>query len=193
MSKLAFASPHFDEPACPNCGSTETSSRMESQVFEYGAGTDAAMLTASVPQITCATCGFVFTDFRAEEARHDAVCLHVGVLSPRQIRAIRSSYEMGQSEFADLTGIGRASMGRWESGQLIQNRSTDNLLFLLSFPENLNKLRRRAGAKEERKSGHVKSEAGKFRVLTSQDVEILQIEADCFDPFAVYPEGLACT
>jgi transcriptional regulator with XRE-family HTH domain len=105
------------------------------------------------------------------------------------------SYDMGQSEFAELAGIGRASLSRWESGQHIQNRSSDNLLFLLSFRENMTKLRRRAAAQAEpgNAAAHQLSDPKRrFRQLNNADLEILKIEADCFDPFPAHLEAAQC-
>lgn len=183
----------LSEPSCPNCGSEKTASTLEQESFNYGSGVEHASLTVVVPVIQCSSCGFSFTDHRAEDAKHEVVCRHLQVLSPREIRAIRTSYDLGQSEFADLAGIGRASLARWEGGQLIQNHSSNNLLFLLSFPENLNKLRKRAQAlKAQTSAAPSWANKSKFRQLKNEDVKILKIEADCFDPFCAFEEGATC-
>jgi len=185
----------FAEPSCPNCGSEKTTSSLEQESFDYGSGSEHVALTAIVPIVQCSSCGFNFTDDRAEDARHEAVCRHLEVLNPKEIRAIRMSYDMGQSEFADLARIGRASLARWESGQLIQNHSSDNLLFLLSFPENVVKLRKRTRALKVQKGSEppLGLNKSKFRQLKTEDVAILKIEADCFDPFCAFEEGATCT
>jgi DNA-binding transcriptional regulator YiaG len=91
--------------------------------------------------MTCNQCGFQFTDEVAEEARHEAVCRHLGVMTPKEIKEIRKSYGMSRAEFSHLTRIGEASLARWENGLLIQSPAYDQLLYLLTFPENLERLK----------------------------------------------------
>jgi DNA-binding transcriptional regulator YiaG len=129
---------------CPSCGSESVRTRIESQRFIYGEGASAAELTALVPVRQCLDCEFEFTDGEAEDARHEAVCRHLGVFTPREIVAVRKRYQMSRTEFAELTRLGEASLGRWESGQLIQNPGNDQLLYLLTVPSNIEMLRQRA-------------------------------------------------
>jgi len=65
------------------------------------------------------------------------------VITARQIRALRESYKLSRREFGALTRIGEASLARWESGEIIQSFGYDQFLYLLSFPENLQRLRER--------------------------------------------------
>ena len=69
-----------------------------------------------------------------ERLRHEAVCRHLGVLSPAEISGLRKGFGMSRAAFAELTGLGEASLGRWESGAVIQNRANDRYLRLLSLP-----------------------------------------------------------
>ena len=69
-----------------------------------------------------------------------AVCQHLGVLSPVEVRGIRKRYEMNRSEFAQVTGLGEATLNRWENGTLVQNRANDRYLRLLAIPEVMNRL-----------------------------------------------------
>jgi hypothetical protein len=62
-------------------------------------------------------------------------------LNPKEIRTIRG--DLSQVKFAELTRLGVATIGRWERGELIQNGANDQLLFLLTFPENFKRLRHR--------------------------------------------------
>jgi transcriptional regulator with XRE-family HTH domain len=64
-------------------------------------------------------------------------------LTPAEITAIRERYHLSRAEFARLTRIGEASLARWEGGLIIQNGSIDQLLYLLTFSENLDRLRHR--------------------------------------------------
>src|SRR5262245_60188654 len=70
---------------CPRCGNNSAAIRMKRDTFLYGTGESAAELSVLVPVHTCSVCGFEYTDAVAEEARHEAVCQHLGLLAPRQI------------------------------------------------------------------------------------------------------------
>jgi len=107
-------------------------------------------LSADVPIRSCVSCGFSYTDDEGQKARHDAVCRHLEVMTPREIEGIRKNYGLTRHEFAKLTQIGEASLARWENGLLIQNPGNDQFLYLLNFPDNLDRLRTRT-------RGHVQS------------------------------------
>jgi DNA-binding transcriptional regulator YiaG len=128
---------------CPNCGSRSIATRNVVDRFTYGTGADAVQLEAEVPFLRCAECSFEYTDAEAEDRRHEAVCRHLNVLVPEEIRELRDSYDMTRAEFAQATRIGEASLGRWETGQLIQNPANDNYLYLLNFRDNWERLKAR--------------------------------------------------
>ena len=79
---------------CPQCGSPEVTSFLHRQVFKYGSGDAAADLGVEVPLHRCGSCGFEYFDEVAERLRHEAVCRHLGVLAPAQVRAVREGYAM---------------------------------------------------------------------------------------------------
>jgi DNA-binding transcriptional regulator YiaG len=128
---------------CPNCGSQSVATRKVVDRFTYGTGADAVQLEAEVPFHRCAECAFEYTDAEAEDRHHEAVCRHLNVLFPEEIRELRDSYDMTRAEFAQATRIGEASLGRWETGQLIQNPANDNYLYLLNFRDNWERLKAR--------------------------------------------------
>ncbi len=97
-----------------------------------------------VPLRTCTSCGFEFLDEVAEDLKHDATCHHLGLLTPSEIRAIRKQYGLKRHEFAAVTGLGEATIGRWESGAIYQSSANDNFLRLLRDPRNMLELQRRA-------------------------------------------------
>ncbi len=119
--------------------------RFDEETFEYGGREKPFSVTARIPSLRCTACGFRFYNDAAEQARHEAACRHLGVMTPDEIRALRKRYGSTQEAFAALTGLGVASLGRWERGQGIQNEASDVLLHLLTFPENVERLRRRQG------------------------------------------------
>jgi hypothetical protein len=107
---------------CLDCESRNVKERLVEQQFQYGVGETSVLLKAIVPVVSCADCGYEFFDERGEQSRHAAVCRHLGVY---------------------LTGFGIASWQRWESGVTPPNTSSDRLLYLLQFPENVHRLRDR--------------------------------------------------
>jgi DNA-binding transcriptional regulator YiaG len=165
---------------CPACGSTSVTERWQTESFPYGDGDMPAVLDATVPVSHCRSCQFEFTDERAEHIRHAAVCRHLELLSPDEVLAIRERYQMSQQEFAAMCRIGRASLARCEAGSLFQNASNDSLLFLLSFPENVERL---IGRREVMNTT-VRARSYRFRAIAEQDTAVLRREASTFSLYA---------
>lgn len=130
---------------CPDCGHTPIRTETIPHKFAYGVGPDATELECILPVRICDGCGAEFVDEEGEEIRHDAVCRHLGLLTPREIQSLRERYG-SQAVFASLTGIGEASLSRWESGASLQSRAFDNYLRLLQRPENILFLMSRSGS-----------------------------------------------
>jgi putative zinc finger/helix-turn-helix YgiT family protein len=129
---------------CPSCGRTAIDTEEIERRFPYGAGDQAVQLSAVVPLRRCRDCGFEFLDAEAEEKQAEAVCRHLGVMTSSEVRAIRrKAGALSRTEFARITRLGEATIGRWERGELIQNAANDQLLYLLTFPENVTRLRNR--------------------------------------------------
>ena len=135
---------------CPSCDGHQVKTTIQEQRFSYGKGDDAVELKAHVPVHHCADCDIDFTDGFAETLRHAAICAHLGIMTPDEVSAVRKAYGLSRADFAKITKIGEASLARWETGALIQNGALDQLLFLLTFPENFARLRRRADETESR-------------------------------------------
>lgn len=127
---------------CPDCGSANVRERVVEQKFQYGRSEDQVTLSATLPVFECQECGYQYFDERGEAARHDAVCRHLGVHTPEEIRKMREISGLTRAELCELAGFGSASLQRWESGAGIPNVSNDRLLFLLSFAENVHRLKR---------------------------------------------------
>ena len=101
--------------SCPLCGTDEVTTSWKRHVFEYGSGESAVELSVNVPVRSCASCELEFLDEPAERVKHEAVCKHLGVLSPAEIRQIREDHGMSRASFAQATGLGEASLNRWEN------------------------------------------------------------------------------
>ena len=68
----------INEIRCPECGESEFTMSTEEDKFKYDSGPKAVEVIVSVPVHTCVLCSFQFTDYEAEELRHEAVCQHLG-------------------------------------------------------------------------------------------------------------------
>src|SRR5207245_1327293 len=88
----------------------------------------------------------------AEDLRHETVCRHLKVMTPKEVSAVRKKYGLNREEFAAVTRIGDASLARWESGQVIQNPANDNFLYLLTFDDSLERLRMRDNRKPNKET-----------------------------------------
>lgn len=132
--------------ACPLCGGGVTTSWI-GHTFDYGSGETAVALSVTVPVCRCDACEFDFLDETAERLRHEAVCEHLGVLSPTAIRRIREGHEMTRAQFARVTGLGEASLNRWENGLNIQTHANDRYLRLLELPGIMRVLRKLGDSK----------------------------------------------
>jgi putative zinc finger/helix-turn-helix YgiT family protein len=134
---------HDSQELCIECGGARLIERVREQSFAYGPAGDQVMLTASMPVFICEDCGYESFDERGEAARHDAVCRHLGVQTPEEVRMTRERTGLSRAEFCQLTGFGPASLQRWESGMVVPNASSDRLIFLLRCPDNIERLRKR--------------------------------------------------
>lgn len=165
--RLSAIRDDHQEVTCPACGSSQVGSELIDHRFPYGDEVKGIELTARVPLRECSECDEQFLDSEAEDLMHDAVCRHLGVMCPAEVRSIRKqSGGLSQSEFASLTRLGAATIGRWERGQLIQNAAYDQFLYLLTFPENMIRLRGRVdNAESTRTTANPTERATTLRAL----------------------------
>lgn len=122
-------------PTCPVCGHAGINTACQDEAFTYGSGKTAVELKVSVPVRRCEVCDFEYLDESAEKLKHEAICQHLGVLAPMEIRRIRLDHRMTRARFAQITGLGEASLNRWENGLNIQTHANDRYLRLLARPE----------------------------------------------------------
>lgn len=168
---------------CPSCGSSKVAETWIDDKFEYGEGKNVSVLTAKIPLCQCGVCDLSFTDWRAEELRNEAVCVHLGIQSPREIVDTRELHDFSQQAFAEISGVGRASLARWESGALHQNASIDNLIYLLRFSENIERLKYRSSVKSE---GKAVPSVRQFRALSEQAIVEIRARARIFQLHPAY-------
>ena len=130
------------------CGTPGVKTELVRDPFVYGQGDDAVELSVDILVHTCGHCGVSFTGEDAEIKEHDAVCRHLGLLTPTEIRGVRTRYGMSRAAFAHCTGLGEATLARWERGDVMQNRANDRYLRLLRDPDIFRKAQQLARAAE---------------------------------------------
>jgi putative zinc finger/helix-turn-helix YgiT family protein len=172
------------EKLCPECGKGAIGTRFETDKFVYGTGKDAVELSATVPVHRCEGCNFEFTDEAADRVKHEAICHHLDLLTPREIARIREQYSLSRAEFSRVTKIGEASINRWENGLLLQGASMDLYLYLLSFPENFERIQNRKQSAERKSTTipepSVPSHLGFKRFVALEETEEIRKMADAF-------------
>lgn len=97
--------------SCAQCGATTVSTSWVDDTLVWGSGESAMTISVRIPFRSCLSCDFTYLDDEAEDIRHNAVCRHLGVLTPSEIRGIREEYQMSEAEFARATGLGEATVG----------------------------------------------------------------------------------
>lgn len=76
---------------------------------------------------------------------------------------------MTRAVFAQVTGLGEATLNRWENGVKIQTLANDRYLRLLALPLNVQILKR-FGSSAQMSSSSEDLNAGKFQALSGPDV-----------------------
>lgn len=167
---------------CPECGSYKLTRNQEEYRFPYGKDAEAVELSATIEVEKCGDCGFSCMGPAAEQACHEAICEHLGVMTPNQIKSLRDYHGLTQADFSKITGLGEATLSRWERGILIQNKAYDNYLYLLGLKDNMQSIRDRRESREQKPPTIEKAERPQFREL-EVDEEILQRQ----DSFKLHP------
>jgi DNA-binding transcriptional regulator YiaG len=131
------------EPSvCVECGQPGIRRELGVEAFEYRTPTnDVVQLEAAVDVYRCPSCGAAFTTAASEAARHAALCRYLRRPSPSDIAALREQHKKTRAQFALDTGIGEASMARWERGQQIVSASMAGYLALLADQANYERAR----------------------------------------------------
>lgn len=118
-------------PTCPLCGTEDLLTVIHNDTFTYGTGRSAVELSVQLPVRSCQSCDIEFLDQVGERLKHNAVCRHLGVLTPEEVKSVREYHQMTRARFSEVTGLGEATLARWEAGAVIQNRANDRYLRLL--------------------------------------------------------------
>ena len=94
------------------------------------------MTTRPFPIKRCGKCGqkgmqLVTTPYAAtieHDGRSYRVEIPARLLTPEEIRQGREKLGLTQKQFANLLGVGEATVSRWETGAQIQQRALDRFL-----------------------------------------------------------------
>lgn len=113
---------------CEACGQDHARLVTERIEFEYGERGAGVMLHADIPMWVCDACGEQYSAEGAEAAEREAICRHLGRLTPREIVEIRMRAKLTQDGFARRLGVGRVTLARWETGQQLQSAVYDKLV-----------------------------------------------------------------
>ena len=70
---------------CPQCGEASVTTFWHHDRLRYGTGGSAVDLPVDLPVRRCGSCSFEFLDHEGERLRHEAVCRHLGVLTPAAV------------------------------------------------------------------------------------------------------------
>lgn len=117
---------------CGLCGSQNIRTEWQKHSAELAHPKDGTIhIEYDIPLRICQGCEFEFTDDEAESIEDNAIRRGYGLLIPEQIVALRKRRDLSQQELSDLTGIGVASIGRWETRAKMQSLAYDNLLRMI--------------------------------------------------------------
>ena len=114
---------------CPACGHDAVrSARARVSIRFITPAGRSGVASAVVTTLTCERCGCASESPESAAIRDDAIRRELGLLTPGELRAARERLGWSRRELAEKTGLGSASLFRWEMGRTFQNRSSDLLL-----------------------------------------------------------------
>lgn len=123
---------------CPQCDGEEVVTRWVDDVMTWGSGDLKSRIPVYVPVRTCAACDLQYIDQHGGP-RHAVSASDRPNVGGRQHAKVPTDRLV-----AHVTGLGEATIGRWENGLVIQNHANDRYLRLLAMPHVIRALQRRA-------------------------------------------------
>jgi putative zinc finger/helix-turn-helix YgiT family protein len=114
---------------CPSCGKREVHPATVPYIAELKH--DGMTHTVHIPALEipkCRACGELLFSDRADEQINAAFRRTLKLLTPSQIRRRRRELALKQAQLAERIGAAEGTISRWETGALIQSRTSDNLL-----------------------------------------------------------------
>ena len=125
-----------DDSKCPFCEGPVVIEIHQTSI-PYGLGECPEEIPVELPVLSCKKCGIDYVNHVGEDLEKEAICRHFGLLTPIELKQIRTSYRMSLSEFSKMTGIEEDSIIRWENGERLQSKAIDRYLRTLSRNEGL--------------------------------------------------------
>jgi HTH-type transcriptional regulator/antitoxin MqsA len=132
---------------CPLCKNGTLSRKTKVMAYNY----KGRKTNINQPGDFCNSCGDGILEGKdlkeTRKQKHDFLAKVDGFLSSSQIRAIRLKLNLTQHEAAEIFGGGPNAFSRYERGESMQMKATDNLLRLLDkHPKLLSELTKKNAA-----------------------------------------------
>ena len=173
---------------CPDCDRATVYKR-DIYSFTYGTGDTAIDISVEVPMKYCSACDLGFLEEEGEKLVHEALCHRLGILNPREIREIRRQFGMSREEFATTTGLGEASLGRWERGAGIQSPANDKYLRILRQPTGSACLFSVLDSLRDQRETNPRGDKINNRFRTLEDNSKIRSEQNSFNLCPVHPSA----
>jgi putative zinc finger/helix-turn-helix YgiT family protein len=116
---------------CGKCG--QKTMRLTTMPYATTIEHDGRSYQVELPALTvpqCANCKAISLDEEADKQISAAFRREARLLTPEEIRQGREKLGLTQKQFANLLGVGEATVSRWETGAQIQQRAMDRFLRL---------------------------------------------------------------
>jgi len=119
---------------CPQCGEAEMKKKVIDHYHFLESGLDNVFLLK--PEIAvCPRCGeeilMLPEPSKLLECLGKAIIMAPGALSAREIKFIRKNLFLKGNEFADLLGVNRGTVSRWENDEKSPEPPTDRLIRMI--------------------------------------------------------------
>ena len=114
---------------CGKCG--QKAVRLATVLYAATIEHDGRSYRVELPDLTvprCAHCQTISLDEEADRQISAAFRRVARLLAPEEIRQGREKLGLTQKQFANLLGVGEATVSRWETGAQIQQRAMDRFL-----------------------------------------------------------------
>ena len=114
---------------CGKCG--QKAMQLATVLYATTIEHDGRAYRVEIPALTvprCGNCQALSIDDEADQQISAAFRHAARLLAPAEIRQGREKLGLTQKQFANLLGVGEATVSRWETGAQIQQRALDRFL-----------------------------------------------------------------
>lgn len=113
---------------CDDCGGDAYDAVVRKEMTVKHEGKQHLIVVDDLPVLRCEKCGELFGDNRTDSRIQEALCQHLGVLTPAEILRSRGFWGLTQADVARDTGLAVETISRWENCQQVPTRANDKLL-----------------------------------------------------------------